>query len=173
MYVYTYMDPLTPCTWRTLQEYHNSIVDIIIPRLPNVLQAYIDYKETDEYKNFGLQTLYNKARTRMDASILSLFDELQKMNLPYFIILRNDFPYHLEEGIHHYVAWYVHPEIVPDSIPELAVFALYRYLGAVLGTVERSYCAFQNSIQAQSISHIPHIHVFTNGLRLQECAIPC
>lgn len=167
------MDPSTPHTWHSLQEYHNSITNIVIPRLPNVLQAYTDYKETDEYKNFGLQVLYNKARARIDTSLISLFDELQKMGRPYFVILQNDFPYHLEEGIHHYVAWYIHPEVEQGSIPESAIFTLYRYLGAVLGTAERSYCAFQNSIQAQSISHIPHIHVFTNGMRLQECAIPC
>lgn len=171
----------SPFTWQKLQELHDSIVDITIPRLPHVLQAYTEYKETSEYKNFGVSTLRDKVRNRPDVLMSGSIDEMQEMNVPHFIILQNDFPYYVESGIHHYIAWYVRQNVQEHSgehsdehsIPESAIFALYRYLGAVLGTSHRTYCAFQNSIHMQTIHTVSHIHVFTNGLRLQECVIPC
>jgi hypothetical protein len=171
----------SPFTWQKLQELHDSIVDITIPRLPHVLQAYTEYKETGEYKNFGVSTLRDKVRNRPDVLMGGSIDEMNGMHgmhVPHFIILQNDFPYYVESGIHHYIAWYVHHDLDHSehpnhSIPESAIFALYRYLGAVLGTSHRTYCAFQNSIHMQTIHTVSHIHVFTNGLRLQECVIPC
>jgi len=168
-----------PCTWKELSEYHNSIVDVKIQRTPEILQEYEEYKKTEEYKNFGLQTLKNKVASKsgvlFSEALTEVGDDVSKNAYPCFVILKNDFPYHLEPNIHHYVAWYIGSgdDGGDTSIPLSATFALYKYLGAILGTKDRSYCVFQNSMSVRTIHTILHVHLFIHRVEIQECVIPC
>jgi hypothetical protein len=162
-------------TWQQLNELHDTIVDIKIPREPQVLREYVAYAETDEYKEFGFHTILKRVRSRGDRVLMGdHIDDITKQGLSYFIIMRNDFPYHLEHGVYHYVVWFV-PGTSTDgcSIPRDDVFILYRYLGAIMGSRERLYCVFQNSINVRSICTVLHAQLFTRGIQLQECVIPC
>lgn len=171
-----------PFSWAQLHDLHNQIIDIKLPRTDEVIRKYEEYKLTSEYKNFGLKTIMDKLTSEYkNQNIIgyNMINDLQTTGRSYFIVLENEFPYYLDTGIHHYVAWFVlNVDLDPHSHANASISmenisSLYRYLGAVLGTSDRIYCVFQNSLNLRSISAIPHAHVFTRNIRIQECIVPC
>ena len=113
----------------------------------------------------GREAVENKLHRSSETSRLydSLIESRQQMkqrlfgNGEKFVLLPNDFPYHLEEGVKHYVLWINPNTILPVKkalfiIDELLINLGYR------NPCKRIF--FKNSQSIKSIRDIDHIHVF-------------
>lgn len=80
---------------------------------------------------------------------LDFSDPITDESRPPVIILPNDFPYSVEEGIHHILLWSQIP-LSRDYIQEI--------LESNYGDYEWVY--FVNPPEIQSVRKLPHVHVF-------------
>ena len=74
-----------------------------------------------------------------------------------FAFKRNNFPYHLEAGVAHFVLWIAPGVELPASRAGSVIDQLMEAHGYAKGTTRVFY---KNSITIKSIREIDHIHVF-------------
>lgn len=103
------------------------------------------------YRTDYNQGLYNKNRSAIEYFKKSLFldDDL-------FYFKYNDYPYHLERGIGHFVLW-INPRI--SLHVNQARMIIETYIATRIRNC-KSYVYFKNNYEAKSIKDIDHIHVF-------------
>ena len=111
-----------------------------------VQAAYEQYKKTEEYKNFGIDTIINKAIPEL-SNLSGLQESLISNDA--WVILKNDYPYHVEPEISHYVAWFISSHSILQSS---AIEILHAHVDGI---------TFQNSVERSSIKTVPHLHLFT------------
>lgn len=79
------------------------------------------------------------------------FKPIEDKNRPPVIILPNDFPYSVEEGIKHILIWSQLP-LSPSYIEEI--------LETNYGSKTYEWVYFVNPPEIQSVRKLPHVHVF-------------
>ena len=79
-----------------------------------------------------------------------------------FEFRRNSFPYHLEDGVSHFILWIGPGVWLPASRAGCVVDRFLEAHGYDPGT-QRVFC--KNSITIKSIREIDHIHVFAKDHR--------
>ncbi|KAJ2792784.1 hypothetical protein H4R20_006723 [Coemansia guatemalensis] len=83
------------------------------------------------------------------------FDAASPITSSDFLFLRNDFPYHLEDDIEHWVLWCKKRLDIGYVAPEAAVQAIMRKFGH---DIEWRYIV--NPVHLQSVPQLSHAHVF-------------
>ena len=91
-----------------------------------------------------------------NANMIAFKESLFK-NGDHFTFRRNDFPYHLEDGIKHFVLW-INPEVKLKT--RQADFIIDNHLIALGYRNPCQRVFYKNSITIKSIKEIDHIHVF-------------
>lgn len=70
------------------------------------------------------------------------------------ILVLNDFPYAIEEGIQHYLLWSLH---------ELTLLEIEEFLKQTFSIQKKDYLYFINPENLKSIKNIFHIHIFVKN----------
>ena len=96
-------------------------------------------------------------RHRTSGADISVFKEGLFRNGDHFTFRRNDFPYHLEDGVKHFVLW-INPEVKLKT--RQADFIIDNHLIALGYRNPCQRVFYKNSITIKSIKEIDHIHVF-------------
>ena len=91
------------------------------------------------------------------SSDISVFKESLFKSGDHFTFRRNDFPYHLEDGVKHFVLW-INPEVKLKTAQ--ADFIIDNHLIALGYRNPCKRVFYKNSITIKSIKEIDHIHVF-------------
>jgi len=118
-------------TWNMLKN-HDEYIHLF-KREPIVQKRYEMYKNTINVSDYILNQIIQES--------------------PFQLSL-NQFPYHLEKDIHHYVLW-IHPQV---DISNKSVQVILENLKNELGFDELVY--FENNYQDRSIKDIKHYQVF-------------
>ncbi|CAO3638881.1 unnamed protein product [Mucor fragilis] len=113
------------------------------------------------HRNKQVQTVYNQWMKdtlnkygSIENYLLSTklhFKPIEDKNRPPVIILPNDFPYSVEEGIKHILIWSQLP-LSPSYIEEI--------LETNYGSKTYEWVYFVNPPEIQSVRKLPHVHVF-------------
>lgn len=113
------------------------------------------------HRNKQVQTVYNQWMKdtlnkygSIENYLLSTklhFKPIEDKSRPPVIILPNDFPYSVEEGIKHILLW--------SQIP-LSQSYIEEILEANYGSKTYEWVYFVNPPEIQSVRKLPHVHVF-------------
>ncbi|KAI9668831.1 MAG: hypothetical protein M1831_000900 [Alyxoria varia] len=170
-------EEFTPCTWDELKS-AIAVGDIAsLPRKPSTLKKYIAWTDKTK-KEFGSVTRFvcseklgwlrfQDAGVAAGSKFASAGDEAF-VDQRDFRILRNDWPYGLEEEIVHLIVW---SKVLLDSNPDGSLTSegeavVRRFVEDVFRSRVRGddrVVWFKNQVQWQSVGALEHVHVLLRG----------
>jgi hypothetical protein len=130
--------------WEALEQFHLNPPTAQLPRKDEVQQSYMQHK------------------SRVEASGRKMADVLKDRTFPTdsptnpFVILPNDFPYHVSSEIAHWLIW-----IFPRYFTEKGQEEINKELDALLREKGlKKFIFFKNLSSNSSIPSVPHYHLF-------------
>ncbi|KAJ1884798.1 hypothetical protein LPJ66_010434 [Kickxella alabastrina] len=153
--------PVEPVSWELFKIYVDA--EDLDPLGRSVeTQAKYEIHKTKMMGEYGTMANYLKAHVLADFIAekgMPGFDADSAIGVADFTFRINDFPYHIGDGVEHWVLWCLKRLQPGFAAPEAAVRAITQKFGE---NVECRY--FVNPVNKQSVPQLSHAHVFVRKL---------